>query len=141
MKRNFSDELELPETVYVRDIDDRVFQAVVLHCLERIPGIELSEGSLLDHWLGRPEKIKGINVTQNDKSSAVSVRVEVNICYDLSIPQKAEEIQTRLTEEITRLTGLHVDRVHVVFKGMVVERKKGSEEESEASVAFAESKE
>jgi len=131
MGRNFSDELELPETVFVRDIDDRVFQAVVLHSLERIEGIELSEGGLLDHWLGRPEKIKGVNVTQNDKSSAVSVRVEVNICYGVSIPQKAEEIQAKVAEEITRMTGLHVDRVHVVFKGMVVEGKRTPIEEVE----------
>lgn len=135
MGRDFSvntDELELPETVFVRDIDDRVFQAIVLQSLSRIPGIELSEGNFLDHWLGRTsgERLKGIAVSQNEKTNAVSIRVEVNIGYDLSIPQKAEEIQLRLSEDIARMTGLHVARVHVVFKGMVVER--GQEEEVKA---------
>lgn len=115
-----SDELELPETVYIRDIEDRVFQMIVLQCLAKIPGISLVEGNFIDHLLGRGgmERLKGVVVEQNDKTRSVSIRVEVNVCYDVSIPEKSDEIQKRVTEEITRLTGLHVARVHVVFKGV-----------------------
>jgi uncharacterized alkaline shock family protein YloU len=136
MARPFSkintDELELPETIYVRDIEDRVFQMIVLQCLAKIPGISLVEGNLIDHLLGRGglERLKGVIVEQNEKNRSVGIRVEVNVCYDVSIPQKAEEIQTKVTEEITRLTGLHVARVHVVFKGVVIpQSSKGEEEE------------
>lgn len=39
--------------------------------------------------------------------------------YGTSIPGKAEEIQTKIAEEITKLTGLHVASVHVVFKNVI----------------------
>jgi len=47
------------------------------------------------------------------------VKVEVNVAYGISIPDKAEEIQARLAQEISRLTGLHVGCVHVVFKNLI----------------------
>lgn len=45
--------------------------------------------------------------------------MEVNIIFGVKIPQKAEEIQTKISEEITKLTGLHVASVHVVFKNVI----------------------
>lgn len=126
-----TDELELPETIYVRDIEDRVFQMIVLQCLAKIPGISLVEGKFIDHLLGRGglERLKGVVVEQNEKNRSVGIRVEVNVCYDVSIPEKAEEIQVKVTEEITRLTGLHVARVHVIFKGVVIPQPARAEQE------------
>ena len=62
------------------------------------------------------EGVKGISAEQDDKHQAVKIKVQVNIVFGTSIPQKAEEIQTKIAEEITKLTGLHVSSVHVVFK-------------------------
>ena len=113
-------EFEIPETVFIRDIEDKVFQSIVLQCLAQIEGISLVEGSFIDHLLGRSsEGVKGISAEQNDKNQEVDIKVEVNIVFGTSIPKKAEEIQTKITEEITKLTGLHVSSVHVVFKNVI----------------------
>lgn len=113
-------ELELPETTYIRDIEDRVFQSIILQCLSQVTGIGLVEGNFIDHLLGRSaEGVKGVYAEQNEKSNSVDVKVEVNIYYGISIPEKAEEIQSKIAEEITRLTGLHVGIVHVVFKNVI----------------------
>lgn len=118
-----SEELEFPETVFVRDIENRVFQAIVLQCLAKIEGITLIEGGLIDNFLGRAslEGVKGISAEQDPKDHGITVKVEVNICYGIPIPQKADEIQNRLAEELSELTGLHVRRIHVVFKSVVLQ--------------------
>ncbi len=115
-------EFELPETLYIRDIDSGVFQTLVLQCLSGIKGISLLDGTLLENLLGRSSEGggRGICVEQDPERHAVSVKVEVNVFYGILIPQKAEEIQTLLTHEITRLTGLHVAAVHIVFKNMLL---------------------
>lgn len=113
-------EFEIPETLFIRDIDDKVFQSIVLQCLAQIDGISLVEGNFIDHILGRSsEGVKGISAAQDDKNQTVNIKVEVNIIFGTSIPKKAEEIQTRIAEEITKLTGLHVASVHVVFKNVI----------------------
>lgn len=114
-------EFELPETNYVYDIDNRVLQGIVLQCLADIEGITLTEGNFIDNILGRSgaESVKGINVQQDSTNHAVNIRLEINICFGISIPEKAAEIQLKVTEEITKLTGLHVGSIHVVFKNMV----------------------
>lgn len=114
-------EFEIPETVFVRDIDNKVFQSIVLQVLSKIHGITLVEGNLIDNLLGRAtvENVKGINAEQDSRHNTISVRVEVNIFYGLSIPEKAEEIQGKVADEISKLTGLHVSCVHVVFKNMI----------------------
>jgi uncharacterized alkaline shock family protein YloU len=116
-----SKEFELPQTLMVRDIENRVFQGIVLQCLSKIEGINLVEGNFIDNILGRDslEGIRGIHVEQDSKKQCVSFRVEVNICYGISIPQKADEIQNRIAEEVTKLSGLHVSSIHVVFKTIV----------------------
>lgn len=113
-------EFEIPETFFIRDIEDKVFQSIVLQCLAQIDGISLVEGNFIDDLLGRSaEGIKGISAEQDDKHQAVKIKVEVNIVFGTNIPQKAEEIQTKIAEEITKLTGLHVSAVHVVFKNAI----------------------
>ncbi len=118
-------EFELPQTLMVRDIENRVFQGIALQCLAKIDGIHLVEGNFIDNILGRDslEGVRGIYVEQDSKKQCVSFRIEVNVHYGVSIPQKADEIQTRVAEEVTKLTGLHVSGVHVVFKNIVTPRQ------------------
>jgi uncharacterized alkaline shock family protein YloU len=125
-------ELENAETVYIRDIENRVFQVIVLQCLSGIKDISLLDGSIIDHLLERGgiERARGISVEQESKNQTVSVRVEVNIRYGVPIPQKAEEIQTKISEEITRLTALHVSSVHVIFKSVLLKDPSEYQEES-----------
>ncbi len=116
-------ELEVPETTFVRDIENRVFQAIILQVLTKVKDINLIEGNLIDAILnrGNVERIKGIFVEQDSKSPTIKVKVEVNVFYGISIPEKAKEIQQKLSDEINHLTGLHVSAVHVIFKNMYVE--------------------
>lgn len=114
-------EVELAETLFVRDIENRVFEGIVLQCLMNIEGITLVEGNFIDSLFSRSaaENIKGIHAEQDSKHQTVSIKVEVNICYGFPIPEKAEEIQNLIAEQITQYTGLHVSCVHVVFKNVV----------------------
>lgn len=119
-------ELELPETLFVRDIENRVFQGIVLQCLAKVEGIAPVEGNFIDNIFGRGslEGVKGIFAEQDSKSPSVKIKIEVNIRYGFSIPEKAEEIQNLCREEITRLTGLHVSNVHIIFKNVILNDNK-----------------
>ena len=48
----------------------------------------------------------------------------MNIRYGIPIPDKAEEIQSKVAEEITRLSGLHVAAVHVIFRNVYLNNPK-----------------
>lgn len=115
-----TNEFELPETLFIQDIDDSVFQGIALQRLSEIEGISLIEGNFLDHLLGREsqEGVIGIHTEQDSQHQCISVQIELNIEYGVSIPKKAEEIQTKLSHTITSLTGLHVSEVHVVFRNI-----------------------
>ncbi len=115
-------EYELPETTFIRDVESRVFQSITLQCLAKIEGISLLGGTLIDNLLGRDgmDRIKGVHVEQDQKNHSVYVRIEVNIQYGIPIPEKAEEIQSKVVKEISSFTGLHVSCVHVVFKNLII---------------------
>lgn len=122
IKKVDTKEFELPETTYIRDIDTKVFQGIILQCLSQIEGISPVEGNFIDNILGRSatEISNGIHSEQDSSSQSVSVKIDVNIYYGISIPEKAEEIQSKVVEEITRLTGLRVSSVHIVFRNLIV---------------------
>lgn len=140
-----SKELELPDTVFIRDIETRVFQTIALQTLASIEGVSMMEGNLIDSFLGRdgPDSVKGIHVDQDQKNHSVKLKIEVNIHYGVSLPEKAEEIQLKMAKEISRMTGLHVGCVHVVFKNLILPKKHVCEpevekvEEIEESVEYA----
>lgn len=138
LKHMDSREVELPDTMYIRDIETRVFQGIVLHTLAKIEGIGLLEGNLFDSLLGRElEHVKGIHVEQDQKKHSVNIRVEINVLYGISIPDKAEEVQTKLAKEVSRWTGLHVASVHVIFKELIPPLGKTmAQEEALAETSF-----
>ena len=121
LKKIDAKEVELPITKFIRDIDTKVFQGIVLHCLMHIDGIALIEGNLIDNLFGREpsERVTGIHIEQDPKTHSVNVKVEVNVAYETMIPEKAEEIQTKIAFDVSRLSGLHVGCVHVVFKNLI----------------------
>lgn len=125
-------EIELPDTIFARDIDNNVFQSIAARCLVDVEGVAFVEGNLLDSLLGREgERVKGITVNQDQKSHSVNIRLEVNVAYGICIPEKADEIQSSIATEITKLTGLHVGSVHVVFKNLIPLLPEVKEEEPE----------
>jgi uncharacterized alkaline shock family protein YloU len=125
-------EFEMPKTVYSHDIESRVLQIIILHCVNKVEGVFLLGGTLIDTLLGRDvERMKGIYVEQDSKSHTVKVRVEVNVRYGEAIPEKSAEIQTCIVEEVTKLTGLHVASVHVIVKGLLFEEEERKVQEQE----------
>jgi uncharacterized alkaline shock family protein YloU len=120
-------EFDLPDTTFSRDIENRVFQGIVLKTLSRITGIGLLEGTFLDNLIGRVDKVKGIATEQDPKTQTVKIKIEVSVQYGVSIPQKAEEIQTAVVEEITKMTGLRVSEIHIVFKELASEQAPSEE--------------
>ena len=111
-----SKEFQLPETTFEHTVENRVFQEIILRCLSEIPGISLLEGGFIDHILGRADGIAGIHTEQDTKNCSLHVKIEVNIDYGISIPEKAEQIQEEIVRELAKLTGLHVASISVVFK-------------------------
>jgi uncharacterized alkaline shock family protein YloU len=128
-----SKELSLPDTIFSRDIESKIFQAIIFQCLLKVEGISLPGKNLIDSILGRDAKDRytGINVEQDLEQHSVSIKVEVNIKYGLSIPEKSEEIQSKIIVEISKLTGLHVSCVHVIFKNLILEINNEKEEDDE----------
>ena|SRR3989344_3645050 len=121
LKQIDTKEVELPETVFIRDVETKVFQAIIFQTINRIEGVSLVEGNLIDTLLGRDplQSVSGISVEQDQKNHSVSIKVEINVAYGISIPEKAEEIQLQIVQEVSRLTGLHVAMVHLVFKNLI----------------------
>ncbi len=140
-------ELTLPETLFIHDIDSRVFQAIALQCIVSTEGLASLAANLLDSFLGRDstERAKGIHVEQSEKEHSVNFRIEVNIAYGIAIGPKAKELQEKVSVEVSRLTGLHVACVHVIFKNIFHQKtdpaiaeaprpERGSEQEVEPSL-------
>lgn len=123
MVNKSKEEYEFADTVFVRDVESRVFQAITFKCLMGVEGVELIGGNILDSLLGRDatDRVKGIHVEQDQKNHSVNIKIELNVAYGVSIPEKAEEIQVKVAKEICRLTGLHVGSVHVIFKNLITQ--------------------
>ena len=124
-------EIQLPDTLFIRDIETRVFQTIALQTLSKIEGVSMLEGNLIDSFLGRdgPDRIKGIAVEQDQKNRSVKLKLEINVDYGISLPEKAEEIQNAIAKEVSHLTGLHVSCIHVVFRNLILPRQEGQVEE------------
>lgn len=117
-------EVELPDTDFIFDIETKVIQSICYQCIHKVEGLYPLEAGLIDNLLGQ-EALKGISVQQDSKLHAVLVKLEVAVLYGVSLPHKAEELQTQVFKEVSELTGLHVGSVHVVFKNLVVKSKEG----------------
>ena len=134
-------EFEVPKTTFSHDIETRVIQVIILQCLNKIGGVALLEGNLIDTIFGREiERVKGIVVEQDSKSHTIKVKIEINVEYGIMIPTITKEVQERTVEEITKLTGLHVSTVHVVIKGLVSKIEELREEHYPASLLENEAK-
>lgn len=137
-------EMNYIDTVYVQNIESKVFQAIVYQSLKEIDSIELIEGNLFDSLIGGEgnEKMKGIHVEQDEASHTVSFKIDLNVSYGVCIPSKAQEIQKKIKEDVSKLTGLHIGYVHVVFKNVILPENlnKLIEQASEEPILYTEEK-
>lgn len=115
------EEMQFPDTKCITDMEPKVFQGIVIQCISKIKGVSLLGGkNLMDNLLSRDsDKVKGIHIDLEDKKRSLSIKVELNIEYGMSIPEKAQEVQAKIIEAIVDFTKLHVSNVHVVFKNVV----------------------
>ena len=120
-KNSSSQSLTHKDTVYIREIETKVYQSITLKCLSNIEGIGLIEGNFIDHLLGREglERNKYIHIEQDAKNHSLTVKIELNVAYGICIPEKADEIQYKIVNDIQKLTGTLVTSVHIVFKSLL----------------------
>jgi uncharacterized alkaline shock family protein YloU len=137
LERMDKKEVDLPDTVFIWDIETKVFQSIAIQWLSKVEGISLIEGSFIDNLLGRDssERVKGIHVEQDQKQHSIQMKIEINVAYGTEIPRKAEEIQIKIAEEVSLFTGLHVGTVHVVFKNLMPLKLSVEEESLEEELA------
>ena len=124
-------EFNLPDTIFSRDIENRVFQGIIIKSLSDVTGIGLIDGSFFDTLIGRLDRVKGIYTEQDQASHSLKIRIELNVSYGISIPEKAEEVQAKVIEAITRLTGMRVSEVHVIFKELITKDEAFSKNKKE----------
>jgi uncharacterized alkaline shock family protein YloU len=130
-------ELHLPETTMIHDIETKFFQSITLQAIKKIDGVEIAHNSLLiENLLGSDDKISGVFVEQDQKKHEVSIKVEVNIRYGMSIPEKAEQIQMQVVKDVSSLTGVHVSMVHVIFKNIIENQAHPRKEMKQQEEAF-----
>lgn len=117
-KRVDQKEFDLPETVYIHDIDNQAIQNIVAQILSRIPGVHLSHESLMESFLGKKSlsSTKGIHVEQDPKAKCVKIRIELVVDYGISIPEISQAIYDEVAKEVPELTGLPISQIHLLYK-------------------------
>lgn len=111
-------EPQCPDTCYEREMGIKAFRTIVLKTLLEIEGVYFLEENIVDSILGREgvEGVRGIEIEVDPKQPILSVNIRICLASGLVIPQKVEEIQTKVVEDLTADTGLHVARVLVVVE-------------------------
>lgn len=113
-------EVDPSKTVCSHDIETRAIQILILNILNKVEGVCLLATNLIDTLLGREaERLKGIFVEQDPKTHTLKIRIEVNMHYGISIPEKVKEVHRRILQEVEEFMQLPVAHIHVVVKGLV----------------------
>ena len=113
------DQIGESDVVYIQDVDNKVFQAIVVKTLMKIDGVRLlEEGSLIDDLLGRESqsRIKGVLIEQDLKQHSVSIKIELELAYGLSLKVMAKKVQESIVKDVQEFTGFTIASVHLVFK-------------------------
>ncbi len=64
------------------------------------------------------KKIQDRSIQVQIKDSSVAIELAINICYGVSLPEIAANVQKNVSSEIQNLTGLTVERVNVTIREM-----------------------
>ncbi|OQA83699.1 MAG: hypothetical protein BWY31_02787 [Lentisphaerae bacterium ADurb.Bin242] len=64
------------------------------------------------------KKIQDRSIQVEIKESSVAIELAINICYGVSLPEIAANVQKNVSAEIHNLTGLTVERVNVIIREM-----------------------
>ncbi len=83
----------------------------------------------LGEMLGRKDADKGVTVAIEGNRATVSVEVKVE--YGVNMYEAAHKLQKCVKDSVERMTGLVVDKVNVIIKGIVVSEHEKKQEKKE----------
>jgi len=79
--------------------------------------------------LGRKDADKGVTVAIEGNRATISVEVKVE--YGINMYEAAHKLQKCIKDAVERMTGLVVDKVNVIIKGIVVSEHEKKQEKKE----------
>jgi len=83
----------------------------------------------LGEMLGRKDADKGVTVAIEGNRATISVEVKVE--YGVNMYEAAHKLQKCVKDSVERMTGLVVDKVNVIIKGIVVSEHEKKQEKKE----------
>lgn len=83
----------------------------------------------LGEMLGRKDADKGVTVAIEGNRATISVEVRVE--YGVNMYEAAHKLQKCVKDAVERMTGLVVDKVNVIIKGIVVSEHEKKQEKKE----------
>jgi uncharacterized alkaline shock family protein YloU len=112
------------------EIGDDVIAEIASRAATKIKGVYVVGSSF--RWTeilgGKENARKGVNIHIDESNGHVTVDLEVNVAYGVTIYSAAHQLQLLVKEEIEALTGsLNVDKVNVRVKNVVVEETEHDE--------------
>ncbi len=113
---------ERPEEVHdlgAIHIHNSVIAVIAREAVLKVPGVADLAGSLVDDiagMVGRKPLERGVRVEVGENSLVIEVALVVE--YGASIPKVAFEVQSRVREDVERLTGKSVRSVNVIVQSV-----------------------
>ena len=83
----------------------------------------------LGEMLGRKDADKGVTVVIEGNRATISVEVKVE--YGVNMYEAAHKLQKCVKDAVEQMTGLVVDKVNVIIKGIVVSEHEKKQENKE----------
>lgn len=102
----------------------QVLEIIAGIAASEIDGVAKMHGSLasgVGELFGRQLDRRGVKLSSNDDQLAIDVDVYVQ--YGVSVPQIAGEIQNKVKQQVTLMTGLKPTEVNVRIEGVVADEK------------------
>lgn len=113
-------------------IDDDVVATIAAQAAKTVEGISLIGGFSFSEMLGRKDAEKGVKV-EIDGGHCV-ITCEVKVQYGVHMYDAAHGLQQTVKDAVERMTGLLVQKVNVIIKGVYqpqeVEKKEKTKEKT-----------
>ena len=131
---------EYPEASVPEEENDRgairissaAIATIIRYAACSVEGVtRITGNSLVDNiaeFVGR-KKVMDRSIQTMIQKSSVSVELSINICYGVSLPEIAAQVQKAVASQIEELTGLQVKEVNVIIREMEDLSESETEEE------------
>ncbi|HIW70916.1 MAG TPA: Asp23/Gls24 family envelope stress response protein [Candidatus Limosilactobacillus merdipullorum] len=108
-------------------ISPQVLEIIAGIAASEVDGVAKMHGSLasgVSELFGRQLDRRGVKLSNNDDQLAIDVDVYVQ--YGVSVPTIAAEIQNKVKQQVSVMTGLTPTEVNVHIRGIVADEKEQS---------------